>query len=173
MKPTLYLMMGLPGSGKTTAAKALEHITGATRLSSDEVRVSMWATPTFSEAEHTALYEFLNVKTQDLLQSGKSVIYDANLNRKEHREEKYALGKKLGMKCVLIWVKTKSELARQRRIEDTEHQHLVPTNESAGAMFDRVAAVIEEPSDEPYIELDGTKITSDYVTSKLHLNEAD
>ena len=35
-KPTLTLMVGLPGAGKTTRAKELEQATGAVRFTPDE-----------------------------------------------------------------------------------------------------------------------------------------
>ena len=35
-RPRLVILCGLPGSGKTTLAKALEHKLGAIRLSADE-----------------------------------------------------------------------------------------------------------------------------------------
>lgn len=171
MKQTLFLMMGLPGAGKTTAAKVIEKLTGAIRLSSDEARVMLWPTPNFSDQEHQALYEYLDDRTAELLEAGKSVIYDANLNRKMHRHEKYALASQLGVEVVLCWVKTPRELAKNRRIEDASHHHLVtPKDADPAKMFERVADVIEEPdTTEPVVELDGTKIAPAYVSQALHL----
>lgn len=169
MKQTLFLMMGLPGAGKTTAAKLIEKITGAARLSSDEARLMLWPEPNFSEEEHQALYEYLDDQTKGLLQSGKSVVYDANLNRKIHRDEKYQLAKETGVEVVLCWVKIPRELAKNRRIEESEHHHLVtPIDSDPAKMFERIADVIEEPDqNEPVVELDGTKISTDYIKQQL------
>ena len=170
MKPTLYLMMGLPGAGKTTAAKCIEKLTHAKRLSSDEARVMIWDNPSFTEQEHQELYLYLNDQTKHLLQAGKTVIYDANLNRYIHRAEKYQLADELDVDVQLIWVKTTKELAKGRRIDSAEHHHLVPKSEDPASMFERIADVIEEPDeDEPYTELDGTKISEEYVKEKLNL----
>jgi len=171
MKQTLFLMMGLPGAGKTTAAKVIEELTGAIRLTSDEARLMLWPEPNFSEEEHHALYEYLDDQTNNLLKSGKSVVYDANLNRKVHREEKYQLAKETGAEVVLCWVKTPRELAKNRRIEDASHHHLVtPQDEDPGKMFERVADIIETPDEnEPVVEIDGTKVSAEYVRQQLHL----
>ena len=45
--PTLFLMVGLPGAGKTTVARQLERERGALRLSPDE-----WLAPLFGTDEH-------------------------------------------------------------------------------------------------------------------------
>ena len=43
-KPTLTLMVGLPGAGKTTRAKELERETGAIRFTPDECTCSCLGT---------------------------------------------------------------------------------------------------------------------------------
>lgn len=168
-QPVLYLLMGLPGAGKTTVANHLEALTGAVRLTSDEVRFKLWRKPRLTEDEHQALYRHLNSTTKSLLQQGKSVIYDANLNRLCHRQEKYDLARKLGVSTQLFWVRTPRLIARKRRIDAREHHHLVPKHETPSKMFDRVAQLIESPRyDEPYTELDGTKLTEQCVQQGLN-----
>lgn len=168
-QPTLYLMFGFPGAGKTTTAKIIEELTGAVRLSSDEVRVELFPEPLFSDEEHIALYAELNKRTEELLQSGKSVIYDANLNRYEHRAEKYTICHQTGAKAQLIWLHTERELAKSRAVQDSR-SHLWPRSEQPETMFDRIADVVEPPTDSEHpIELDGTKIDSAYVADKLSI----
>lgn len=169
MEPTLYLLMGLPGAGKTTVAKIIEELVGAIRLTSDEARFMLWDKPEFSEEEHQELYDYLNEQTLRLLQKGKSVIYDANLNRFEHRQEKYELAEALDVPIRLIWVQADTELAKQRATNPTR-KHLWKKDETPEHMFDRVASAIEKPqeSEEPTI-LNGSKITKSYVKQQLGL----
>jgi predicted kinase len=164
---TLYLLCGYPGAGKTTAAKLIEKLTGATRLSSDEVRLQLFPKPTFNHQEHAALYGYLDTTCYDLLKQQKSVIYDANLNRLTHRQEKYAMAQELGVNTVLIWVKTPKELAKSRAIQN-ERAHLIPSGETANQMFERVAGAIEPPTpDESAIIVEGTTITQQQVKDAL------
>lgn len=162
--PTLYLMLGYPGAGKTTTAKVLADLTGAIHLSSDQIRLELFNKPTFSQQEHDELYQYLDKRTEELLAEGKSVIYDANLNRYQHRKEKYSICKRTGASPVLIWVQTPKNLAKERATHETR-THLIPKQETAGQMFERIANIIEEPSDnEPYEIIDGTSLTREDVS---------
>jgi predicted kinase len=152
------MMFGYPGAGKTTTAKMIAGLTGATHLSSDEIRIELFPEPTYSQEEHDAVYATLNKRTEELLAAGKNVVYDANLNRYTHRAEKYELCERTNAKPVLFWVQTPRELARQRAVM-RGHQHLVPKDETFETMFDRVTNVIEEPrEDEPLYKIDGTNL---------------
>lgn len=166
-KTVLYLMLGYPGAGKTTTAKVIHDLTGAVHVSSDEMRLKMFPHPSFSQSEHDQLYRYIDREVEQLLRAGNNVIYDANLNRHRHRQEKYDMCARVGARPLLIWVQTAKELAKSRAVHHSRSQ-LVPHNESPAEMFDRIARVIEEPHpNEKYISVDGTKVTADYVRQLL------
>lgn len=167
MRPTLHLLMGLPGAGKTTLAKTLQDLTKASRLSSDDYRIAIYPEPSFSQKEHDNLYSLLDHSAEHLLAAGRDVIYDANLNRLHHRKEKYTLAKKYNAKVVLWWVKVPEALARNRRITEQNHT-LIPDGETAEKMFDRIAAILEEPTKEEKVtEIDGRDVTKATVSRLL------
>jgi predicted kinase len=167
MRTTLYLLFGYPGAGKTTTAKIIEGLTGATRLSSDEVRLQLFPNPQFTAQEHAEVYTYLNSKCRRLLTEGKSVIYDANLNRRAHRQEKYDIAKGLNAETVLFWIKTPRKLAKERAV-GLERSHFVPQHETANEMFERIAGVIEPPdTTEATITLDGTHISQEEIKDAL------
>jgi predicted kinase len=166
-KPTLHLLMGLPGSGKTTLAKTIEKLTGAVRLSSDEYRLMLFPKPTFSQAEHDQLYAILDANVDILLKAGRDVIYDANLNRYKHRQEKYLLGNKHGVDTKLWWLITPDDLAKQRRLRDQNHV-FIPTGDTPEQLFERVSGVFEPPSKaEKPIAIDGSHLFDKGETAVL------
>ncbi len=160
-------MLGYPGAGKTTTAKIIEELTGAVRLASDEYRIRLFPQPSFSQAEHDQLYQELDTETERLLQAGTSVVYDANLNRLKHRQDKYAICRRVQARSVLLWVKTPKPVAKDRALHESR-SHLWPPSETAEDMFERISSVIEQPGpDEPYIAVDGTKVTRHYIQELL------
>ncbi len=166
-RPTLYMLAGYPGSGKTTTAQMIQSLTGAARLSSDELRIALFPSPRYTQDEHDELYRALNEHTECLLAEGRDVIYDANLNRHEHRIEKYELAERVGARTVLIWIDAPKRLARERAVL-RGHRHLVPEDETFESMFDRVAATIQEPrADEPHLVLDGRHVDMPMVEHLL------
>lgn len=77
---TLYILVGIPGCGKTSLIKAQakeEHIV----LSSDELRVELYG---FEDQTHNGeVFQEMNKRTKDAGKEGKTVWYDAtNINRK-------------------------------------------------------------------------------------------
>jgi predicted kinase len=169
MGATLYLMFGYPGAGKSTTAEVIAQLTGAVRLSSDHVRMELFPQPTFTQAEHDVLYNTLDARTEELLQAGKDVIYDANLNRHQHRQDKYDICKRTGATPKLLWVQTEREMAKGRALHDSR-SHLWPADETPDHLFERVADALEEPgSNEPYTAINGTKVTPDYISNLLEL----
>lgn len=168
--PTLYLMLGYPGAGKTTVSDIIRDLTGAVHLNSDRFRQHMFSKPLeITNEEHENMYKHLDYIAETILESGKSVIYDANLNKYAHRQEKYAIAKKLGVNTKLIWVKTDPEIARKRATIDA---HNNPVNRPFGNMqtqtFERLVQGIEAPrDDEQAIEISGETISPENVAKAL------
>lgn len=163
------MMMGYPGAGKTTTAQIIAKLTGAAHISSDKMRLALFPNPEFSVQEHRLLYKELDHITKELLKAGKDVIYDANLNRLVHRQEKYDVCKEVDAKPVLIWVKTDQGLAK-RRATHGSRAHLWPPNEPADKMFERLVGIFEEPkANEPHIIIYGSRFSEEAVKKVLDL----
>ncbi len=97
--PTLHLMVGLPGSGKTTLARRLEVERSALRLTPDE-----WHLPLFGQdadepqhdARHTLIEGLLWTIASRALELGTHVILDFGFWTREEREDFRMRARKLG-----------------------------------------------------------------------------
>ena len=109
--PTLTLMVGLPGAGKTTRAKELEQATGAVRFTPDEWHLFLFGDDFHDPREH-ALHDQRHDRVEELqwrlgkrlLAQGVSVILDFGFWAKEQREEKYREAQALGVEFSLCYV---------------------------------------------------------------------
>lgn len=174
-QPTLYLMLGYPGAGKTTVAEVLAKLTGAIHINSDYVRLRAFNPPRFNKEEHKSLYNTIDYLSELILKSGKSVIYDANLNKHQYRQEKYDICKKVEANCQLIWIKTDKSVAQKRATLDApQHPKHRPFGNMPEDMFKRLINELEEPKEnESPIILNGTQIEKSEIakllTEKLNL----
>jgi predicted kinase len=163
-------MLGYPGAGKTTVSELVSKITGAVHLNSDQFRLHMFKEPLgISDTEHENMYKMLDHITEQTLKSGKSVIYDANLNRYEHRKEKYDICERAGAQVKLIWVKTDADEARKRAtVEALEHPEHRPFGNMDSKTFERLISQLEPPGDdEPVIAIDGNQISEESIRKIL------
>ncbi len=79
------MLVGLPGSGKSTFAKRLAKEQDAMILSSDEIREELFQDMSHQE-DNQLIFETMNERANSLLADGKKVIYDAtNVGRKKRR----------------------------------------------------------------------------------------
>lgn len=167
-KQVLYLMLGYPGSGKTTAAKTIHELSGAVHLWADNIRRERFGKPTYTHQENLALYDHLNELTAELLAAGNSVVFDTNFNFYKDRRKLAALAAEHGARSVVVWVRTPKDLARARATKDAHTQTTRVLGDIPLERFERISSNLQPPrEDEACIELDGTKITQDYIRSTL------
>jgi len=105
--PTLYLLTGLPCSGKTTYAKDLEE-RGVVRVSVDESMVEKLGRlgVDYDRSDHIALLEPLlmdaHQRIRELLSAGHDVVFDHGLGRRNERDAMKQLATTCGARWELL-----------------------------------------------------------------------
>lgn len=167
MQQTLFLMVGFPGSGKTTIAKIIQEQTGAVHLWADAERRKMFKEPTHSHEESRQLYDYLNEVTDTLLGEGKSVVFDTNFNFRKDRDHLRGIAAKHGARTVVVWITTPKDVAKQRAVFDRElrnnYEFILPE-----ADFERMSNHLQPPADDEHpVKLEGIDITPEKVAEIL------
>ena len=139
---TLYLMVGLPCSGKTTLAKKLEHEWSALRLTPDEWHVALFGQDA-EEPEHNARHSLIETMLWNIasraLELGMNVILDFGFWAREEREDYRLRAKRLGASSEVHFLDVpEEELLRRLAVRNSQ-----PSQESFH---------ISEESMKPWIE---------------------
>lgn len=174
MQPTLYLMLGYPGAGKTTVARLVHSLTGAEHFWADDIRREMFGNPTYSADENKILYDELNRRTAELLSAGKSVVFDTSFNYRKDRDHLRTIARDNGAASVLLWVQTDKDIAHDRATQDAHLQETRALGNMHPDDFHRLSDKMEIPdSDEEYITVDGTIVAEAYIEELLRKYRTD
>jgi aminoglycoside phosphotransferase family enzyme/predicted kinase len=130
IRPTLWVLCGLPAAGKSTLARALSRILMVKVWRSDVVRKQMVAPAAarpasgeaielYSESMHRRTYATLLDLARTALDHGQSVILDATFSQPEDRRKARALAGQLN--CHILFVEcTAPAHQRKRRLGQRE-----------------------------------------------------
>lgn len=92
-KPTLIIISGLPGTGKTTLSKKIGEEFGLPVFSMDEIKETIWDITghdfdfEFSDKIHKASFELIFYCTHSLLAKGKSLVTEAHFNPERNNQK--------------------------------------------------------------------------------------
>ena len=130
---TLYLMVGLPCSGKTTRAKELENELFALRLTPDEWHVNLFGHD-INDPEHDKRHNLIETMLWQIaaraLSLGTNVILDFGFWAKEEREDFRSRARKIGARSEIVYMDIgDEELIRRVKIRNenlTNTIHYIP-----------------------------------------------
>ena len=149
----VYLLCGLPGSGKTTYAKKIVDEQGALSLSIDDEMIKRYGVagidyPTEKRNEYkTSVMEIIKSKIVEDIRNGQSVVLDFGVRKKMDREYFRDLVESNGAEMQLIYLKASRALLLERlnrRADIEKGNNFIVTPD----MLDERIAIFEEPNNE-------------------------
>jgi predicted kinase len=141
----LVLLVGLPGSGKSTFARRLAPLLDAVILESDALRRLLFETPRHGEGESKRLFRAMQAATQRLLHYGRSVIVDATNLRESHRRPFYDIAAKTGARLHVVHLTASEDVILDR----LAHRRDILDPTEASTAFEAVFALLQQQEEAP------------------------
>ncbi len=146
----LIVICGLPGTGKSTLAKAVAERINAVHISSDSIRMKMLKERTYSDKEKEKVYEAMFAEAEGLLKDRKNVILDATFYKKELREKARRISMKVGTGFLIVECVTHEGLLRERLFARKKEKS---ESEADFAVYKKVKGIFE-PIEEKHLVAD-------------------
>lgn len=116
-RPSLVVVSGLPGTGKSYFSARLAERAGFVILESDALRKVLFPSPDYSAASSARLFRAIHLLVERLLRRGISVILDATNLFETHREHLYSIAERTEAKLILVEVRAPPEVVHARMEE--------------------------------------------------------
>ena len=144
--PTLYILCGLPFSGKTTLARHILAARDMGYVNMDQVKADegfFVSDDQVPDADWSGIYDVVHASLLMPLRLKRDVLYDAsNLTRKE-RDEMRDLVTTRGFEAKLIYVASPEATVRQRWLDNRTNRTRF---DLPSVVFDEAIETFEEPS---------------------------
>ncbi len=113
MEPTLIVMVGISGSGKSTFANGLKTSLGATVVETDAIRLELTGNAE-DQTQNGRVFATARNRVDNLLKQGKTVVIDATSLTRRDRKEWVEIAKKNGARVRAFVVQADLATAKKR-----------------------------------------------------------
>ena len=119
-RPSLILLVGIPGAGKTTYAKKyLEKNPNTIHLASDSIREELYGDEAI-QGDPAEVFSLMQTRAVEALNNSNDVIYDAtNITRKDRASIIKMCPKFVNIECHIIWAPIETCIERDATRERT------------------------------------------------------
>lgn len=157
LKPTLFMMYGFPGSGKTYYARQLCEELQAAHVNSERIRQELFDDPRYDAQENQIVKQLMTYMAEEFLNAGLSVVFDANAMRLSSRRELRELARKNKAESILVWFQIDADSSYMRSVNRDrrkfDDKYAIPLNQE---MFERMTGSMQNPTPtEDYLVISG------------------
>lgn len=131
--PSLIILSGLPGTGKTTFAHALVAVLHAAHVESDAIRRALRPQPTYTHAENAAVFARVEAAARKSLEAAQHTIIDATNLTTGDRKRFVHLAHHSDARLIFVRVTAPEDIVKQRLAHQREG-----FSQATAAIYDRM-----------------------------------
>ena len=151
VEPTLVVVSGLPGTGKSYFCSKLAERLPFIILESDALRKVLFSSPTYSLSESFCLFRACYLLIERLLKRGIPIILDATNLVERYRERLYNIADRLNAKLILVRVDAPPELVRERLMARQEKKDLGNKSDAGWEVYQRMVSTVQKIRHNHYV----------------------
>jgi predicted kinase len=138
VRPSLVVVSGLPGTGKSYFCRRLAERTPVVVLESDALRKVLFPSPGYGAEESSHLFQTIHRLAADLLAGGMTVVLDATNLEEYHRERLYHIAEQTGARLIVVQVCAPPDLVRQRLLGRADRRDAADNSEADWQVYQRM-----------------------------------
>lgn len=144
LHPSLVLVSGLPGTGKSYFSRRLAERAPLLVLETDALRRALVAEPTYSAVESNRLFQAVHELLALLLGEGVSVVLDATNLVERHREVLYNIAEQAGAQLLIVRTEAVAEVVGQRLEERAQSAVREDASEADAAVYRKMRSSAQQ-----------------------------
>jgi len=142
--PTLVMLSGLPGSGKSYLACRLRARLGAEIVEADRVRKALFTEPLYTAEESKLVHRVCRIVVGNILRRGGNAIYDATNLVEFHRTFVYRLAERCQARLVIVQTIAPEEVIRERLAARLAERNPLDASDADWQIYEKLKRAISK-----------------------------
>lgn len=165
---SLLMMVGLPGTGKSSIVYSMMDYFPCVVVSTDSIRAKIRRQPTYTATEMSLIYEICYAIIEKRLESGQRVVFDASNYLKSRREYVTNLAMSCGAPVATCYVQASQEAIGKRLARRISGKKQTGDLSDADWAVYKWMVEVQEPIVGEHLILDTTSTPADELAIKLY-----
>lgn len=161
------MMVGLPGTGKSSIVENLSEKISCSVISTDGVRLQMRQQPTYTAAEMMLVYEVCYSIAEVRLRKGERVVFDASNYLAARRDHLARIGRRCGSAVAVCYVQAAQETIRERLHQRISGKRRATDMSDADWSVYKWMVEAQEPVTGEHIIVDTTSRSANVLSEQL------